>query len=240
MSVYNCVSSPASPWALHPMLHGEPGGLPSGFISILALSLAHIPSFVVQFLNPIRLFGTLWTVARQVFLSFVLSQSLLRLMSIESVMPSNHLTTFFSCLQSVPASGSFPVSWHFVSSGQSIAASAAASVLMNIQGWFPLGLIGLISLAYSHWSSLTQSLQTFPAPTHLCLTFLIFPVLGTTFCLPPQTHQNVPNLFAIALLEAPFPPLVPLRRGWYNSDCLLLQEVQRAFSVLSHELFCTL
>ena len=57
------------------MLHGEPGGLPSGFISILALSLAHIPSFVVQFLSPIRLFGTLWTVARQVSLSFAVSQS---------------------------------------------------------------------------------------------------------------------------------------------------------------------
>ena len=50
------------------------------------------------------------------------------------------------CLQSFPASGSFPVSWLFPSGGQSNGASASASVLpMNIQGWFPLGLIGLIS-----------------------------------------------------------------------------------------------
>ena len=45
-------------------------------------------------------------------------------------------------LQSFPASGSFPMSWLFTSGGQSIGASASASVLpMNIQGWFPLGLV---------------------------------------------------------------------------------------------------
>ena len=54
---------------------------------------------------------------------------------------------FSSCPQSFPASGSFPVSRLFASGGQSIGASASASVLlMNIQDWFPLGLIGLISL----------------------------------------------------------------------------------------------
>ena len=53
----------------------------------------------------------------------------------------------FSCLQFFPASGSFPMNWLFVSSGQSTGASASASVLpMNIQGWFPLGLTGWISL----------------------------------------------------------------------------------------------
>ena len=54
---------------------------------------------------------------------------------------------FASWFQSFPASGSFPTCWLFTSDGQSIGASALASVLpMNIQGWFPLGLIGLISL----------------------------------------------------------------------------------------------
>ena len=53
----------------------------------------------------------------------------------------------FSCLQSFPASGSFPMSQFFLSGGQSIGASASASVLpMNIQGWFPLRLTGWISL----------------------------------------------------------------------------------------------
>ena len=54
---------------------------------------------------------------------------------------------FSSCLQSFPASRFFPVSQLFASGGQHIGASASASVLpMSIQGWFPLGLTGLISL----------------------------------------------------------------------------------------------
>ena len=53
----------------------------------------------------------------------------------------------FSCLKTFPASGSFLMSQLFTSDGQSIVASASASVIpMNIQDWFPLGLIGLISL----------------------------------------------------------------------------------------------
>ena len=53
----------------------------------------------------------------------------------------------FSCPQSFPVSGSFPMSQFFASGGQSIGISASASVLpMSIQGWFPLGLTGLISL----------------------------------------------------------------------------------------------
>ena len=54
---------------------------------------------------------------------------------------------FSFCLQSFPASGSSPISWLFISGGQSIGASASAWVLpMHIQGWFPLGLTGLISM----------------------------------------------------------------------------------------------
>ena len=60
---------------------------------------------------------------------------------------SSSTAGFFSCLQYFPASGWFPISQPFASGGQSIAASASAPVLsMNIQGWFPLGLTGLISL----------------------------------------------------------------------------------------------
>ena len=60
---------------------------------------------------------------------------------------SSSVICFSSCLQSFPASRSFPVSQLFPSGGQSIAASASASVLlMNIQGWFLLGLTGWISL----------------------------------------------------------------------------------------------
>ena len=60
---------------------------------------------------------------------------------------SSSFAPFSSCPWSFPASGSFPVSWLFTSVGQGIGASALASVLqMNIQGWFPLGLTGLISV----------------------------------------------------------------------------------------------
>ena len=57
---------------------------------------------------------------------------------------SSSVIPFSSCLQSFPASGSFLTSWLFTSGGQSIGASALASVLaMNIQDWFPLnGLVG--------------------------------------------------------------------------------------------------
>ena len=60
---------------------------------------------------------------------------------------SSSVVSFSSCLQSFPASGSFPVSQFFTSGGQSIRVSASASVLpMNIQDWFPLGWTGWISL----------------------------------------------------------------------------------------------
>ena len=92
---------------------------------------------VVQSLSHVRLFATPWTAARQASLSFTNSRSLLKLMSIESAMPSNHLIlccSFSSCLLSFPASGSVPVSRLFASGGQSIGASPSVSVLlMNIQ-----------------------------------------------------------------------------------------------------------
>ena len=60
---------------------------------------------------------------------------------------SSSVSPFYSCSQSFLVSRSFPMSWLFSSVGQSIEASASASVLpVNIQGWFPLWLTGLISL----------------------------------------------------------------------------------------------
>ena len=88
---------------------------------------------VVQLLSHVQLFATLWTAVCQASLSFTISQSLLKLISIELVMPSNH---FVLChpLQSFPASGSFPMSQLFTSGGQTIGASASASaLLMNSQ-----------------------------------------------------------------------------------------------------------
>ena len=90
---------------------------------------------VVQPISHVQLFVTPWTAAHWTSLSLTISGNLLKLMSIESVMPSNH---FIVCcplllLQSFPGSGSFPMSQLFTSGGQSIGASASATILpMNL------------------------------------------------------------------------------------------------------------
>ena len=71
---------------------------------------------------------------------------------------SSSVIPFPSCLQSFPASESFPVSQLFASGGQSTGASASSGVRpMNMQDWFPLGLTGLISLLSRGISSITSS-----------------------------------------------------------------------------------
>ena len=81
---------------------------------------------------------------------------------------SSSVTLF--CLQSFPTLGSFPVSQHFASGGQSIGASASASVLpMNTQDWFPLGWTGFISLLSK---GLQQAYQTVSLTTEQhCILF---------------------------------------------------------------------
>ena len=105
--------------------------------------------------NCVWLFPIPWTAGRQSSLPFtvsgVCSNSHPRL-SRWCYLTISSSTSFFSfCPQSFPASLTCPRSWFFASGGQSIGASALASVLpMNIQGWFPLGLTGLFSLQ-SKW-----------------------------------------------------------------------------------------
>ena len=98
----------------------------------------------------VQLSATPWTVAYQDFLSFTTIWSLLKLMSTELLMPSDHLILCRPLLllpSSFPASGSFSVNWLFASGGQGTGTSDSASVLsMNIQDWFPLGWPGWISL----------------------------------------------------------------------------------------------
>ena len=104
----------------------------------------------VQLLSRVWLFATPWITACQASLSTTNSRKLLKLMSIESVMPSSHLILchpFSSCPQSLPASGSFPMSQLLAWGGQSIEVSASASVIpMNTQDWSPLGWTAWISL----------------------------------------------------------------------------------------------
>ena len=118
-------------------------------------------------------FVTPRTALHQASLSFTISQSLLILTSAESVMLStisSSVSPFSSCPQSFPASGSFPMSWFFVSSGQSIGASASASVLlMNTQDWFSLGWTWLDLLAVQ--GTLQESS---PAPQFKNINSLVF------------------------------------------------------------------
>ena len=104
---------------------------------------------VVQSLSHVQLLATPWTVA-QVPLSSTISQSLLRFISMESVMASGHLFLYCPlspCCQSFLASGSFPMSQLFASGGQGVGASASASVLpMNTQDWFPLDWLDLLAV----------------------------------------------------------------------------------------------
>ena len=83
-----------------------------------------------------------------------LAQTRVRWVS-DAIQPSHSVVPFSSCPQSFPALKSFPMSQSFTSSGQSVGASASA-LPMNVQGWFPLGLTGLISLLSKELSSLLQ------------------------------------------------------------------------------------
>ena len=110
---------------------------------------------------------TPWTAAGQASLSFTLSQSLLKLMSIESVMPSNHLVLcrpLFLLPSIFPSIILFSNELALCIRWQSIGASASV-LLMNVYSWFPLGLTGLISLYYQIRSDQSLSrAQLFPTP----------------------------------------------------------------------------
>ena len=115
----------------------------------------------VQSLSRIQLFATLWTAARQASLSITNCRSLPKSMSIESVMPSNHLILCYPLLflpSIFPRSGSFQMSQLFTSAGQSIAALASTSVLsMNTQGLSPLGWTGWIALQSKRFSRVSSN-----------------------------------------------------------------------------------
>ena len=111
----------------------------------------------VQSPSRVRLFATPLTAARQASLSLSISLSLLKLMSIESVTPSNHLILYRPLIllpSMLPSIRDFSMSQLFALDDQNTGASASSLVLpVSIQGGFPLGLTGLKS---GHESSQTQ------------------------------------------------------------------------------------
>ena len=123
----------------------------SVFCSCSSWNCFALAFIVFQLLSRIQLLVTPWTAARQTILSFTISWSLLKLMSIELVMPSNHLILCCPLLlppsifpnnqglfQWVSSSHRWPKYWSF---------SFSISPSLNIQGGFPLGLTGLILLS---------------------------------------------------------------------------------------------
>ena len=118
------------------------------YIQLIQFSSVHFSSF--QSLSRVRLLTTPWITARQDSLSYTISRSSLKLTSIESVMPSSLSSSvgpFSSCPQSLPASGSFPLSQLYTWGGQSTGVSASASFPPEkSQGWSPSEWTGWISL----------------------------------------------------------------------------------------------
>ena len=114
--------------------------------NVAGFTFISLPHFVVQFssvLSHVWLFVTPWTAAHQASLSITNSWSLLKLVSIELVIPSNHLILCHPLLLSsiFPSIRVFTNESILHIGGQSIRALASASVLpVNIQDWFPLGL----------------------------------------------------------------------------------------------------
>ena len=120
-------------------------------------------------------------------LSSIVSQTLLKLISIESVMPYNHLIFCHPLLilpSIFPASRSFPVSQLFALGGQSIGASVSASVLsLNIQGWFPLRLTCLISLQSEGLSRVFSSHSSKASILWSSAFFMVQPAMQETLVL---------------------------------------------------------
>ena len=204
--------------------------------------LDHISS--VQSLNCVWLFVTPWTAACQTSLSITNSRSLFKLMSIKSVMPSSHLILchpLLLCLQSFPASGSFPMSQFFKSGGQSIGVSVSASILlMNIQDWFPLVLTGWISLQSKGLSrvfsnTIVQKHQFFSAQLSWYIVQLSHPYMttGKTIALTRWTFVgkvmflffNMLSRLVIAFLT--------------SSKCLLIAWLQSPSAVILESLQMT-
>ena len=134
----------------------------------------------VQSLSRVRLFVTPWTEAHQAALSITNSQSLLKLMSIESVMPSDHLII---CWPSFPASGSFPVSRFFASGGQSIGFSLSISPSNEYSGLISFRIDWLDLLAVQRTLKSLVQHHSSKASIFQCSTFFIVQLshpLGTT------------------------------------------------------------
>ena len=133
-------------------------------------------------------FAIPWTVACLAPLSFTISWSFSNSCPLSQwYHPTfSSFITLFSYPQSFPASGSFPVSWLFASSDQIIGASVSASVLqMNIHGWFPLGLTGLICMLSKR---VLLTLVYKGVSENNCKNFCVSPINIMWHCFPRDSN----------------------------------------------------
>ena len=115
---------------------------------------------------------------------------------------SSSVAPFSSCPLSFPASASFPVSQLFTSGGQNIGAPSASVLPMNIQGWFPLGLTGLISLQSKGLSRVFSYTtvgkhQFFGAQPSLRSTSHLYLTTGETIALTIRTFVSKKQNFLL-------------------------------------------
>ena len=133
-----------SPWNTQASLNYSPSAPEGPVTRTRMLEWFLLFAAVVQSLTHVWLFMTPWSASCQASLSFTISESLLKLPSVKSVMLSNGLILCYSLLllpSICPRIRSFPMSQLVALGGQSIGASALASIFsMNTQGWFPLRL----------------------------------------------------------------------------------------------------
>ena len=139
------------------------------------------------------------------------SWSLLKLMSIESVMPSNHLSSsvipFSSCPQSFPASGSFPMSPFFASGGQNIGTSASASVLPEYSG--------LISFRIDPCSP-RDSQESSPIPQFKSINSLMLSFLHSPTLTSIHDHWKNHSLDSMDMSLSKLQELVMYREVWHG------------------------
>ena len=178
----------------------------------------HAKNFVVQLLSRVRLSATPWTVTGQAFLSFTITWSLLKLISIESVMPSSHLIFCHPHLllpSTFPSITSFPVTQCFTSHSQSIVCSFCFSIspsneysgLISFRiDWFDLAVQGTLKSLLKHHtlkvSVLQRSVFFMVQLSHLYMT------IGKTIALTLWTFVgkvmsqlfNIPSRLIIAFL----------------------------------------
>ena len=140
-------------------------------VFLVVQMLGHFQLFAIWWLHQIRLFSSPLSLFAQTHAHH----------EGDAIYPSNPLATPFSfCLQSFPASSSFPTSW-LLSGGQGIGASGSPSVLsMNTQGWFPLRLTGLIFLQFKGLQESSRAPQ-FESINSSVLSLLYDPLIISSY-----------------------------------------------------------